>query len=201
MERGGALEPASQMDRVDARAEARACCALCGVKEFLICSTLFLVCVDLFDFYANIIRTTGTDLLPFPGNHSELYYTNVPEMSYYDMIVSAVELASVVVLSLSVCGNSIDGIACGACGFASGMVLEFVYTLWLCVAVAWDSTDEGLDPPEVLYALLYTVVPYGGLLLIRAYTLVQVQAFRRSLVREKRFRERAKETSTLLARP
>ena len=85
----------------DATQESRACCALCNVKEFLIAITLFLILVDLFDVYGNLIRVTGTELLPFWGNHTDLYYTQVPELNFYDMIISVFDLACVVVLSLS----------------------------------------------------------------------------------------------------
>ena len=81
--------------------EARACCALCAVKEFLVVATLFLMLCDLADIYSNIIRVTGTELLPFPGNHTEFYYTAVPELNYYDMGSTVYDLASVLVLSLS----------------------------------------------------------------------------------------------------
>ena len=67
-------------------------------------ATIFLMVVDFFDVYANIIRVTGTDVLPFWGNHTELYYTAVPELNYYDMGVSLLELCTVVILSLS--GNA-----------------------------------------------------------------------------------------------
>lgn len=85
----------------DATQESRACCALCNVKEFLIAITLFLILVDLFDVYGNLIRVTGTELLPFWGNHTDLYYTQVPELNFYDMIISVFDLCCVVVLSLS----------------------------------------------------------------------------------------------------
>ena len=81
--------------------ESRACCALCAVKEFLVVATLFLMLCDLADVYSNIIRVTGTELLPFPGNHTEFYYTAVPELNYYDMGSTVYDLASVLVLSLS----------------------------------------------------------------------------------------------------
>ena len=80
---------------------ARACCSLCAVKEFLVVATLFLMLCDLADIYSNIIRVTGTELLPFPGNHTEFYYTAVPELNYYDMGSTVYDLASVLVLLLS----------------------------------------------------------------------------------------------------
>jgi hypothetical protein len=38
--------------------------------------------------------------------------------------------------------SSIDGIVCSLCGFATCMVLELMYVIWLCVAVAVDATRE-----------------------------------------------------------
>ena len=61
-------------------------------------------------------------------------------------------------------------------GFTQGMVLE------LCIPYGQTAANYS-GSLEVLSALLYTVVPYGGLLIIRCYTLVKVQAFRRTLVR------------------
>ena len=87
--------------RDDPTKETRAFCALCAVKEFLVCVTLFLIAVDVCDVYANVIRVTGTELLPFPGNHTAFYYTRVPELNWYDMIISTFDLSTVVVLSLS----------------------------------------------------------------------------------------------------
>ena len=85
----------------DATKQVRACCALCAVKEFLVVVTLFIICVDLADVYSNVIRVTGTNLLPFPGNHTAFYYTAVPELNWYDMVISVFDLAFVIVLSLS----------------------------------------------------------------------------------------------------
>ena len=103
---------------------------------------------------------------------------------------------------LSVCANSIDGIICSLCGFASAMLLEFVYVLWLCVAVAVDATNEGLASSSVGMLLCYTVVPYLGLFIIRCYVLMKAQAFRRSLKRNKEWVKRMNERKLLLgARP
>ena len=84
-----------------AEAEPRAFFYLCSVKEFLVVATIVLIFADIFDIYANIIRVSGTDLLPFPGNHSQLYYTSVPELSWYDMAISIGDLCAVLLLSLS----------------------------------------------------------------------------------------------------
>ena len=180
--------------------EARACCALCAVKEYLVLATFFLIIVDTFDVYANTIRVTGTDLLPFWGNTTELYYTAIPELNYYDMGVSLLELFTVICLGLSVCGNSINGIMCSLCGFATAMVLEFVYVLWLVVAVTVDAIQEQLTTFTTVMLICYTIVPYGGLVLIRAYTLMKAQAFQRSLKRNREWRIK-NENSLLLARP
>ena len=98
----------------------------------------------------------------------------------------------------AVCANSIDGIVCALCGFATCMVLEFGYMLWLIVAVIDDAVLEQLGFEDVLWTLLYSVVPYLTLLAIRCYTLVKAQAFRRSLQRNKAFRARVAEDSQLL---
>lgn len=100
-----------------------------------------------------------------------------------------------------VCGNSINGILCALCGFASAMVLEFVYVLWLVVVVTVDAVEEQLSPLSLGVLLCYTIVPYGGLVVIRAYTLVKAQAFQRSLKRNRDFRRKMNERSELLARP
>lgn len=195
------LDQKGQPGQFESRLEARACFSLCAVKEFLVFITLFLILVDLVDVYSNIIRLTGTDLLPFPGNHTEFYSTHIDELNYYDMCVSAGELLSVVVLTLAVCQEKIDGIVCALCGFASCMLLEFAYMAWLVVAVLWDVVAEHLTSTEAYYTILYAIVPYLAVLLVRMYTLCKAQAFRRSLMRNKLFRERMNENSNLLARP
>jgi len=91
-----------------------------------------------------------------------------------------------------------DGLVCSLCGFASAMLLELVYVLWLVVAVVVDSIEDGLSLTTVGYLLCYTVVPYAGLLAIRCYTLMKCQAFRRSLRRSKEWRMRLNEKATLL---
>ena len=91
-----------------------------------------------------------------------------------------------------------DGLVCSLCGFASAMLLELVYVLWLVVAVVVDSIEERLSLLTVGYLLLYMVVPYAGLLVIRCYTLMKCQAFRRSLRRSKEWRMRLNEKATLL---
>ena len=83
----------------DARQESRACCALCAVKEFLVVVCLFLIGCDLFDVYGNVVRVTGTDLLPFPGNHTDLYYTRQVELNYYDMAITIFDLSAVIAAS------------------------------------------------------------------------------------------------------
>jgi len=183
---------------IDANTESRAFFSLCAVKEFLVVVLLFLICADLFDIYANLVRVTGTELLPFPGNHTELYYTRIAELNWYDLIVSTFDLVSVVLLSLSVCANSLDGLVCSLCGFASSMLLEFVYILWMAAAVAVDSVQETLTPVAVGFLLIYTLVPYVGMLIIRMYTLSKAQAFRRSLKRNAEFRRKFSENSGLL---
>ena len=96
------------------------------------------------------------------------------------------------------CANSLDGLVCSLCGFASSMLLEFVYILWLSTAIAVDATQEMLEPIAVLFLLLYTLVPYLGMLVIRMYTLSKAQAFRRSLKRNAEFRRKYHEKSGLL---
>jgi len=178
--------------------EARACCSLCAVKEFLIVGSLFLIVLDLADVYANIVRISGSDALPFPGNHTDFYYTSAPELSWYDMGCTLLDLFSCILMGLSVCSNSIDGLVCSLCGFASAMMLEFVYVMWLCVAVTFESVREGLTTRTVYMLLGYTVFPYLGLFVIRCYVLMKAQAFRRSLKRSKEFRARFNEKSNLL---
>merc|ERR1711988_653783 len=118
----------------------------------------------------------------------------------YDLAVSVLDLCCVVVLSLAACTSSHDGLVCSLCGFASSMVLEFVYVLWLCVAAAWDATDEGLTTGNVGWLLLYTIVPYLGLLIVRCYVLVKAQALRRSIKKNNDFRKRLSEKDRLVVR-
>jgi len=193
---GMPLEPEPE----SAANEARACLGLCALKEFLCLATLFMICADLVDVYANIIRVTGTDLLPFPGNHTELYYTAIPELNIFDLCISTLDLIAIVLLSLSVCTSSIDGIVCSLCGFATCMVLELMYVIWLCVAVAVDATREGLGSNSVWQLLLYTVVPYLALFMLRCYILVKSQALRRSLKKNKEFRRALTEKDRLMGR-
>ena len=127
---------------IDALDEARACCTIMSAKEFVILATVVLLAIDAFDVYGNVVRVSGWTDMPFPGNHTELYYTAVPEMSYYDMGISIADFFSVLVLSLAACGESLDGLVCSLCAFASCMCLEFIYVVWLCVAVGTDATQE-----------------------------------------------------------
>ena len=90
-----------EVEHDSATAEPRAFFSLCAVKEFLIVCGLFLICVDLFDVYTNIIRLTGTDYLPFWGNHTEFFETRIVELNEYDMGISTLDLVAVIVLTLS----------------------------------------------------------------------------------------------------
>lgn len=111
-------------------------------KEFLIIASLALFLLDLFDIYGNIIRVTGTTMLPFWGNHTELYMSSIPELSWFDMGVTIWDLGSVTLLCLSVCADSVDGLVCSLCGLATAMLGEAVYVIWLAVAVAIDAVAE-----------------------------------------------------------
>ena len=101
--------------------------------------------------------------------------------------------------SAAVCAESIDGIACGLCLFASGIVLEFVYVLWYCSMVVDDIVVEQLSLTTALYLMLYTIAPYTFMLVTRLYTLSKSQAFRRSLRRRKIARKKFNEKSNLLS--
>ena len=51
-----------------------------------------------------------------PGNHTELYMSSIPELSWFDMGVTIWDLCSVTLLCLSVCADSVDGLVCSLCG-------------------------------------------------------------------------------------
>lgn len=81
--------------------EARACLALCAVKEFLVVATVILMAIDFFDIWFNIVRLTGTEWLPFPGNHTALHISSAMPLDWFDLVASCVDLISVLLLSLS----------------------------------------------------------------------------------------------------
>ena len=192
------MEPGLEPDTHPEK-EARALFSLCAVKEFLVSATLFLVLLDASDLYWDTIKISGITWLPFPGNHTQMRDSSIPELNYYDVGTSFLDFCSCLLLLLSVCGNSIDGIVCSLCGLTSAMLLELCYMLWLCVAVSVDSMEGQLADGTVWALLAYTVFPYLGLLAIRCYVLMKAQAFRRSLKRSKEFRQKMNEKRQLLA--
>ena len=212
-----------------AELEPRACGGILAAKEFLILGGLILILADLFDVYSNVIRVSGTDILPFWGNHSQLHYTAVPELSVYDLIIGVADVCAVATLTLSgahtrhlfffvntvyslfntrvlpvcpmplaVCSDSIDGLVCSLCGFATCMLLDLIYVLWLCSAVLIDAIADRLESKKVFKLLVYTVVPYAIALVLRCYILVKAQQMRRSLKRSADFR-RANEKTKLVS--
>jgi len=122
-----------------------------SAKEFLVVATVFLILCDLCDVYGNIVRVTGWTHLPFPGNVTAMYYTQIKELNWYDLVISVIDAWCVMLLSLAVCAESLDGLVCSLCGFASSMILELVYVLWLSALVFADSVEEvrDADPPPV----------------------------------------------------
>ena len=137
-----------------AAGEARACFGVMSAKEFLVVATVFLILCDLCDVYGNIVRVTGWTHLPFPGNVTAMYYTQIKELNWYDLVISVIDAWCVMLLSLAVCAESLDGLVCSLCGFASSMILELVYVLWLSALVFADSVEEvrDADPPPALSA-------------------------------------------------
>lgn len=122
--------------------DARACFDIFSNKEFLVVATLGLVVCDLCDIYGNVIRVTGFKHLPFPGNVTAMYYTQIAELNWFDLIISVMDIWCVMCLSLAVCGEHLDGMVCSLCGFASSMILELVYVLWLSCLVFVDIFEE-----------------------------------------------------------
>lgn len=152
----------AKKDEFSATPEARAVFDLMSAKEFLILATLFILACDTFDVYTQIIRVTGWDWMPlFGANQTLMHYTDIPELSWYDLVISSVDWWCVLLLSLAVCANSIDGIICSLCGFTSCLVLEFIYVVWLCVAVAVDSIETVSRASAALFFLCLRTRPRG----------------------------------------
>lgn len=181
-----------------AAGEARACFGVMAAKEFLVVATVFLILCDVCDVYGNIVRVTGWTHLPFPGNVTAMYYTQIKELNWYDLVISVIDAWCVMLLSLAVCAESLDGLVCSLCGFASSMILELVYVLWLSALVFADSVEESLGISPLGRLLAYTIAPYLALLLIRCYVLVKAQAFRRGLRRNVEWRRMMGEKRKLL---
>ena len=135
-------EHAFKKEGFSAAGEARACCGIMSSKEFLIVASIFLIVCDLCDIYGNVVRVTGWTHLPFPGNITEMYYTQIKELNWYDLIISIIDAWCTMLLCLAVCAESLDGLVCSLCGFASSMILELVYVLWLSTLVFADSVEE-----------------------------------------------------------
>ena len=135
-------EHAFKKEDFSAAGEARACCGIMSAKEFLIVASIFLILCDLCDIYGNVVRVTGWTHLPFPGNITEMYYTQIKELNWYDLIISIIDAWCAMLLCLAVCAESLDGLVCSLCGFASSMILELVYVLWLSALVLADSVEE-----------------------------------------------------------
>ena len=127
-----------------AEQETRACLGLCAAKEFLITITLFLILFDLTYIYFVVIRVTGNTFvhLPFDVNATEVHATSLAEpLNWLELTIFVLDVVNVLVLSLSVCVESIGGLVCSLCGFATAMALELMFALWLfgvCVFIGVD---------------------------------------------------------------
>lgn len=177
------MRQSSAGDPVAAPAPARACCGLCGAKDFLLLLCAFLICVDLVNLYGCVILATGNTDLPWWGNATALHLANVPTLTTYDSVVLVMDVAFLTLVSLAVCSDSLEGLVCSLCGFATAVLLELVYLLWLVVAVVESAVQQRLSARAVLYLCLWTVVPEAVLLLVRLYGLSRLQSFRKTLRR------------------
>ena len=102
----------------------------------------------------------------------------------------------------AVCSESISGIVCGLLGFATAMLLEFLFSWWLlalCVEIGLAASTKGLDGLAFFVAFCFLVLPYWCLLLVRCYCLSKAQAYRRALQGDADFRN-AQGEQTLLVR-
>ena len=112
-------------------------------------------------------------------------YNEGDAYNYFDMSIFALDLIIMLLLSLlSLCSESIGGLVCSLFGFALAIVLVSILTLWqLSITI---SVVTGL-PDTVAYKLLmilYFVLPYFALFILRVYVLHKAQQFRRDMIRK-----------------
>lgn len=149
--------------------------------------TIFLIAADATYVLIISARITGDarSWLPFNINASNMReYNEGDAYNYFDMSIFALDLIIMLLLSLSVCSESIGGLVWSLFGFALAIVLVSILTLWqLSITI---SVVTGL-PDTVAYKLLmilYFVLPYFALFILRVYVLHKAQQFRRDIIRK-----------------
>jgi hypothetical protein len=150
--------------------------------------TIFLIAADATYVLIISARITGDarSWLPFNINASNMReYNEGDAYNYFDMSIFALDLIIMLLLSLlSLCSESIGGLVCSLFGFALAIVLVSILALWqLGITI---SVVTGL-PDTVAYKLLvilYVVLPYFSLFILRVYVLHKAQQFRRDIVRK-----------------
>lgn len=81
---------------------------------------------------------------------------------------------------------------CTLVGFATAMLLEFLFSWWLlalCVEIGMAASKKGFDGLAFFVAFCFLVLPYWIILLVRCYCLSKAQAYRRALKGEADFRD------------
>jgi uncharacterized membrane protein len=91
------------------------------------------------------------------------------EMLWYAGVVWFLDLGSVVLLALSICTETIDGLVCSRFGYASCLMLWLGHVLWLSVAVALDCFAQVRAERAVraVRAVRLSLVVCSGWLLVR----------------------------------
>lgn len=174
-----------------AEAEVRACCGLCAAKEFLVLITLLLLAFDALYIYFVAVRITGEAWLPLPFdvNGTAIHENSLGEpLNWIELSIFVLDICNVLVLSLSVCSETIGGLVCSLCGFAFAMALELLFALWLFSVVIFIGHDLNESFANIMLGLVYVFLPYASLLLFRVYVLHKAQAFRRDIKRTHDFR-------------
>jgi hypothetical protein len=95
--------------------------------------TIFLIAADATYVLIISARITGDarSWLPSNINASNMReYNEGDAYNYFDMSIFGLDLIIMLLLSLSVCSESIGGLVCSLFGFALAIVLVSILTLW-----------------------------------------------------------------------
>ena len=89
-------------EKDDPRFESRALCGLMATKEFLVFGSILTMLFDICYLYYILVRATGNTSLPFPWSQDALHEASLGDaLNWFEVCIYALDLMSVIVLSLS----------------------------------------------------------------------------------------------------